>query len=378
MQGKVYDRDDYSFYVKPDDLTTEELAEFSVGCSHEKELTVTNSDGGAAIGRAIVSKCREGRLFSVTLRKKSASGTPNKYPIGKRLAKAGEGCLWMPNSRYGKNKMYFAKECDIIDVLYGQLQFVRSAPAQGLIVISGPTNSSKSRVARGLAYKFLEEFAMQPGRKRNPHLVTFEDPIEVPFHESYESITLHNQGYIDYTPRRKGVDSQALNDAVTDALRQTPSIFFVGEIREDEDLRQAMRFAATGHLMITTMHSGSLTETMEHLLQSVHAETPAQRGSYASRIYAVVNCRKYVVSSPKTSSTAIVPSTWKNSSEAVATLVADGLASILPHASDDHAGTSLGRYGFVSALQEQRKVSRSIQEWSILKRQCLDDDLAGR
>src|SRR5207249_2189827 len=94
---------------------------------------------------------------------------------------------------------------------------------------------------------------------------------------------------IDYTSRQKGIDVHDLKCASEDALRQTPAVFYIGEVRDASDWKEVLEFAGTGHLVVTTAHAGSLIEAMIKLLGAVDAKTPADRRRYAEKILAVVH-----------------------------------------------------------------------------------------
>jgi twitching motility protein PilU len=127
--------------------------------------------------------------------------------------------------------------------------------------------------------------------RAHPHFLTYEDPIEVSLGENPQQI--QTDFGIDYTARQKTDDTGGLKAVVQDALRQTPSLLFVGEVRERSDWRELLHYAATGHLAMTTTHAGSLTETMSNVLQSVNAlSLPASRGQYSNRIHALIHLKK--------------------------------------------------------------------------------------
>ena len=73
-----------------------------------------------------------------------------------------------------------------------------------------------------------------------------------------------------------GRDSANFAAGLRAALRQSPDILFLGEIRDQETAVTALQAAATGHLVISTLHSSSVIETLDrfsHLLKAGSAET---------------------------------------------------------------------------------------------------------
>ena len=123
---------------------------------------------------------------------------------------------------------------------------------QGLILVTGPTGSGKSTtVAACLDYL---------NQKVARHIVTLEDPIEYIFTND-KSI---------FSQREISRDSESFATALRAALRQSPDILFLGEIRDQETAITALQAAATGHLVISTLHSSSVVETLDrftHMLK---------------------------------------------------------------------------------------------------------------
>jgi hypothetical protein len=174
-------------------------------------------------------------------------------------------------------------------------------------------------------------------------LITFEDPIEALLIKADDETTgkieggsvivLPSHKYdIDYTPREKGRDAACLEDALKDALRQTPAIFYVGETRDEGDWERLIKFAGTGHLVVTTSHAGSLIEAMQAIFQATKAKTPAQRSNIASKILAIVHLKADEVERPSAPVPfqLAVPALWRRTGPGLNALIADGLASLLP------------------------------------------------
>jgi hypothetical protein len=191
----------------------------------------------------------------------------------------------------------------------------------------------------------------------------------------------------DYTPREKDKDASRLRDALSDALRQTPALFLVGETRQKAEWKVLLDFAATGHLIVTTAHAGSLVEAMHKIFEALKVETPAERSEIASKLLGVIHIRsgdlafetatngKPAVngkSDLKTESTNILfPALWRRSPRAIASLTSDGLASLLPHRSrtdsngngrtanngDGDEPSCLGRRALIQQLFEELKTN---------------------
>ncbi|QTN34095.1 Flp pilus assembly complex ATPase component TadA [Akkermansiaceae bacterium] len=125
--------------------------------------------------------------------------------------------------------------------------------ANGLILVTGPTGSGKSTtVAACLNWV---------NRNQARHIVTLEDPIEFLF-ENEESL---------FSQREVRLDSENFSSGLRAAMRQSPDVLFIGEIRDAETALTALHASETGHLVISTMHSGGVVETIDrftHLLGS--------------------------------------------------------------------------------------------------------------
>jgi pilus retraction protein PilT len=115
----------------------------------------------------------------------------------------------------------------------------------GLVLVTGPTGSGKSTtVASCLDWI---------NHHQRRHIVTLEDPIEYLF----ENDLSH------FSQREIRQDSGSFAIALRSALRQSPDVLFLGEIRDPETALTALQAAETGHLVLSTLHSASVTETLE-------------------------------------------------------------------------------------------------------------------
>ena len=121
-----------------------------------------------------------------------------------------------------------------------------SAPS-GLVLITGPTGSGKSTT---LASSL--EWLNQNSAK---HIVTIEDPIEYLF-ESKKSL---------FTQREVHTDTDSFARGLRSSLRQAPDVILLGEIRDPETAKIALQAAETGHLVLATLHSANVSETIERL-----------------------------------------------------------------------------------------------------------------
>lgn len=128
----------------------------------------------------------------------------------------------------------------------------------GLVLVTGPTGSGKSTSLAACL-----QWINQHHRR---HIVTIEDPVEYLFH--------NDQCYFSQREIRSDTESFAV--ALRASLRQSPDVILLGEIRDEETALIALQAAETGHLVLATLHSSSVADTMERL---TNLFTPAQRDS---------------------------------------------------------------------------------------------------
>lgn len=126
--------------------------------------------------------------------------------------------------------------------------------SKGLIVVTGPTGSGKSTT--------LSAMIDHINRVRNEHIITIEDPIEF----------LHTTDRCLVNQRQVGRDTRSFNAALIDALREDPDVILVGEIRDIDTIRTALRAAETGHLVFTTLHAGDCAGAVERLISVFPAD----------------------------------------------------------------------------------------------------------
>lgn len=119
---------------------------------------------------------------------------------------------------------------------------------RGLILIVGATGSGKSTtVASLIDYR---------NKNSSDHIITIEDPIEY----------IHNHQGCVVNQREVGIDTLSYEAALHNALRQTPDVILIGEIRTRETMEQALAFAETGHLCISTLHANNANQALDRII----------------------------------------------------------------------------------------------------------------
>jgi twitching motility protein PilT len=118
----------------------------------------------------------------------------------------------------------------------------------GLVLITGPTGAGKTTTLNYLVDLINSE--------RRCKIVTIEDPIEF-VHENKRAIVVQQEVLTDV---------RSFNRALIHVLRQDPDVIVVGEMRDHEAIATALTAAETGHLVLATMHSPSVSHALERII----------------------------------------------------------------------------------------------------------------
>ena len=147
-------------------------------------------------------------------------------------------------------------------------------PAQGFVVITGPTGHGKSTT--------LAAMINEINRTRSEHIVTIEDPIEYVFE--------HQKSII--SQREVGSDTNTFGNALKSALREDPNVVLIGEMRDLETIEAALTLAETGHLVFTTLHTNSAAQTADRIVDVFPTHQQQQvRSQLANVLLGVVSQR---------------------------------------------------------------------------------------
>ena len=142
---------------------------------------------------------------------------------------------------------------------------------QGLFLITGPTGSGKSTTMASLINML--------NKSRPLHIITIEDPIEYVYKNEVAVIE----------QRELGFDTYSFANGLRAAMREAPDIILVGEMRDTETIAAALTAAETGHLVIGTLHTNSVTQTVDRVIDSFpEAQQNQIRQQFASSLLAVV------------------------------------------------------------------------------------------
>ncbi len=114
----------------------------------------------------------------------------------------------------------------------------------GIILITGATGSGKSTTV----YSILQVL-----NKKETNIITVEDPIEMNL-EGLNQVQVNSEIGLDFATVLRSI------------LRQDPNVILIGEIRDSETAKIAVRASITGHLVLSTIHTNNSLSTIERLL----------------------------------------------------------------------------------------------------------------
>lgn len=132
----------------------------------------------------------------------------------------------------------FPSQSNLLTTFMGQ--------AHGMLVFSGPTGSGKTTMMYALA-----EYSAST---LNRHVVTLEDPVERQT-ENLLQVQVNEKAGITYSNGLRAI------------LRHDPDVILIGEIRDAETARVAIRAAMTGHLVLSSIHARSAEGVLYRLLE---------------------------------------------------------------------------------------------------------------
>ena len=149
-----------------------------------------------------------------------------------------------------------------------------SLERRGIIIVTGTTGSGKSTT--------LASMLEYVNNRRPVHVITLEDPIE---YVHYDKEAIINQ-------RELGVDTDNFIDAIRGAMREDPDIILIGEMRDRETITATFQAALTGHLVLTTLHTLDVVQTINRVVDYYPADMQQQaRLMLSETIKAIISMR---------------------------------------------------------------------------------------
>lgn len=139
--------------------------------------------------------------------------------------------------------------------------------SQGFVLVVGPAGHGKSTTLASL----VDEI----NHTRSEHIVTIEDPVEYSFSQDKSIVS----------QREVKIDAVDFHLALKSLLRQDPDVVMIGEMRDPESISTAITAAETGHLVFSTLHTNSASQTIDRIIDSFPAE---QQGQISSQLAATL------------------------------------------------------------------------------------------
>jgi twitching motility protein PilT len=125
---------------------------------------------------------------------------------------------------------------------------------RGITLLTGTTGSGKSTTLAAMIDLINNTYRCK--------IITIEDPVEY----------MHTNQKAMISQVEVGQDTATFEHGLRQALRQDPDVILVGELRDSETMRMALRAADTGHQVFATVHSSNASQTIERILAMIPSE----------------------------------------------------------------------------------------------------------
>ena len=129
---------------------------------------------------------------------------------------------------------------------------------KGMVLVTGPAGSGKSTTLACMIHEI--------NKTQQKHIITLEDPLEF----------LHRHDKSIVSQREINVDTENYVTALRAALRQSPDVILLGEMRDYETINVAMTAAETGHLLLSTLHTIGAANTIDRIIDVFPANQQRQ------------------------------------------------------------------------------------------------------
>lgn len=126
---------------------------------------------------------------------------------------------------------------------------------RGLVLVTGPTGSGKSTSLSSLIRRIQ--------LTKPVHILTIESPVETVY---------PRDGVGMVTQREVGKDTLSFQNALVSAMRDSPDVILVGEMRTNDEISATVEAADTGHLTFSTLHTKSAEETILRITSKFEGE----------------------------------------------------------------------------------------------------------
>ena len=153
-----------------------------------------------------------------------------------------------------------------------------SESRSGIVLITGVASSGKSTTLSCIIDRI--------NNTRDGHIITIEDPIEF----------LHRHNRCIVSQREISIDTDSYIDALRAALRQSPDVILLGEMRDHETISVAMTAAETGQLVLSTLHTLGAANTLDRIIYVFPINQQHQIRVQLSMVLNAVGCQQLLPS----------------------------------------------------------------------------------
>ena len=148
----------------------------------------------------------------------------------------------------------------------------------GLVLVTGAAGSGKSTTLACMIDRI--------NKNREAHIITMEDPIEY----------LHSHGRSIVSQREVFVDTPGYLESLRSALRESPDVILLGEMRDFDTISSAITAAETGVLLFSTLHTSSADNTINRIVDVFPANQQVQVRSQLAQLLKGVVCQRLIPS----------------------------------------------------------------------------------
>jgi len=158
--------------------------------------------------------------------------------------------------------------------LPGDILRKMSESRRGLILVTGMTGSGKTST--------LAAMIDHINKTRAGHILTLEDPIEF----------IHTDNRCVVSQLELGTDTLSYTGALRAAMRQDPDVILIGELRDPEVIKAAVAAAETGQLVLGTMHTVNVLQTITRIIDAFPVEQHEQIRTQLSELVRGIVCQR--------------------------------------------------------------------------------------
>ncbi len=147
---------------------------------------------------------------------------------------------------------------------------------RGFVLVTGSAGSGKSTTLACM----IDEI----NRSRQQHIITLEDPIEF----------LHPHSSSIVSQREVNLDTESFVMALRSALRQSPDVILIGELRDRETIEVGMTAAETGHLVLSSLHTIGAGATIDRIVDVFPPDQQHQIRLQLAMVLNAIVCQQLV------------------------------------------------------------------------------------